>query len=62
MIGLPAPGGGPGGPSGSPVKEPSFLNREQSIDDQPGEDGGNAGEGSMSPPVEREGAPIRGQR
>ncbi|KAI9727148.1 MAG: hypothetical protein M1828_007349 [Chrysothrix sp. TS-e1954] len=55
------------GGSGSPVKEGSFLHREQSIDDQPGVEGGGSGEveegaRTVSPPGEREGVPIMGRK
>lgn len=51
---------GNAGPSGSPVKESSFLNREQSIDDQPGESEEERMANVVSPPPHREGMPIRG--
>ncbi|MCJ1413445.1 hypothetical protein MMC19_007550 [Ptychographa xylographoides] len=48
------------GQSGSPVKESSFLHREQSIDDQdPVPD--QTGEAAISPPPQKEGVPIRWQ-
>jgi len=57
--GMMAHRGSVSGAAGSPVKESSFLHREQSIDDQPGEEGGSgSAEGSRTV----EGLPIRGQR
>ena len=74
------PGVATGGQSGSPVKESSFLQRGESIDDQPGEGGlteeereklkSESGEkdasaieaSSVSPPLPKEGVPIRGPR
>ena len=50
----------PGGQSGSPVKEASFLHRETSIDDQPLSPKKPVEEGSISPPA-KEGVPIRWQ-
>lgn len=51
------------GPAGSPVKESSFLHREESIDDQPGEDENGVlnKPGSNGSTTAGEGLPIRGQ-
>ncbi|KAK5168468.1 hypothetical protein LTR04_006728 [Oleoguttula sp. CCFEE 6159] len=60
---LPQPGHS--APSGSPVKEMSFLHRETSIDDQGAEvvkDDIDRGADAISPPPQREGVPIRSQR
>jgi len=52
---------GPTGiPSGSPVKESSFLNRETSVDELEKENtGGDDKQNSISPQLPREGIPIR---
>jgi len=62
----PSPGGANGGPgntgvqSGSPVKENSFLNRETSADDMEKEEDATADVGdAISPPLVKEGIPIR---
>jgi len=46
-------------PSGSPVKESSFLNRETSVDEVDKETVVEDGEQPVSPPPVREGIPIR---
>lgn len=55
------PGSTAGLPSGSPVKESSFLNRETSIDEQGKVEDKVAGRltESVSPPPMKEGIPIR---
>ena len=58
------PGGGlPGATSRSPVKESSFLARSASMDErdekQVGQERENVMGGSISPPVRKEGIPIR---
>lgn len=59
------PGHGLGvGQSGSPVKEASFLHRETSVDDQDNDtniDRKGLADKSVSPPVVKEGVPIRWQ-
>jgi hypothetical protein len=59
------PGHGSGGQqSGSPVKESSFLHRETSVDDQDNDataDRQGLANSSVSPPVIKEGVPIRWQ-
>ncbi|KAL8691185.1 MAG: hypothetical protein Q9218_003535 [Villophora microphyllina] len=54
----------PGGQSGSPVKEASFLHRGQSVDEQAVEDEGkdDVKEVSKSPPAKQDGVPIRWQQ
>ena len=54
---------GVGAQSGSPVKESSFLHRETSIDEQDNEQQQGKGqlEQSVSPPLIKEGVPIRWQ-
>ncbi|KAL8704946.1 MAG: hypothetical protein Q9201_001941 [Fulgogasparrea decipioides] len=59
-----AGGGGsiPGGQSGSPVKEQSFLHRGQSVDEQTDSpDKGVEEKGSKSPSAKQEGVPIQWQ-
>jgi len=51
----------PGGQSGSPVKEASFLHRETSVDDQPLSPKKTVIEDSISPPPAKEGVPVRWQ-
>ena len=47
--------------SGSPVKESSILQRGMSVDDQEGDikDALDKQAGGVSPPLERDGVPIR---
>ncbi|MCJ1260849.1 hypothetical protein MMC22_000713 [Lobaria immixta] len=52
----------PGGQSGSPVKESSFLYRQTSIDEQDQSPKKAKDQGSISPPPVKEGGPIRWQR
>ncbi|MCJ1369484.1 hypothetical protein MMC20_000695 [Loxospora ochrophaea] len=51
----------PGGKSGSPVKEGSFLQRQTSISEPEESQQNNVDDGSISPPPAREGVPIRWQ-
>ncbi|KAL8801314.1 MAG: hypothetical protein Q9200_006988, partial [Gallowayella weberi] len=50
----------PGGQSGSPVKEASFLHRGESVDEQAVEDSGEGGVEGKSPPA-KEAVPSRWQ-
>jgi len=49
------------GQSGSPVKESSFLNRETSIDDVDSTGSQDEQQAAVSPPVQKQGVPIRWQ-